>query len=70
MVFFIVEAHVEIPLVVDERDQVRHETTGREFVRGVATSAPLILQFVEHILTIGAVTVETWHRFRWVGFLI
>ncbi len=64
VMFFIVEALVEIPRVVDERDQIYHEPTGCELVRGVAIPAPLILQFLEHILTIGPVSVETWHRFR------
>lgn len=50
MVFFVVEAQVEIPPVVNQRDEIGHQSAGGEAARGVAVPAPLVLEFTEAVL--------------------
>ena len=52
------EAHEQVPPVVDERDEARHELAAGQIAGGKASPAPLVLQFIEGIFAIGAIAVE------------
>src|SRR5690606_39922039 len=55
-------SQVEAPPVVNEGDDVCHEPTGGEAARGIAAPAPLVLEFVEAVFSIGSVTVVLGHN--------
>ena len=46
----VVEPRVEVPPVVNPRDQAGHEPAGGELRRGVTAPAPLVLEFVADVL--------------------
>jgi len=56
------EAHEQVPPVVDERDEAGHGPAAGKIAGGKASPAPLVLQFIEGILAIGAVAVELGER--------
>src|SRR5215203_4675808 len=57
MMLGIVETHVEVPPVVDERDQIGHQPTGAELSRGEAIPTPLVLEFIVDVLRVRSLTV-------------
>ena len=46
----VIEPRVEVPPVVEERDEVGHEPAGGQLVRRIAAPAPLVLEFVKAVL--------------------
>src|ERR1700691_4436044 len=58
MMIGIGQPHEQIPPVEEQRDQARHQTAALEVAGREAAPAPLVLQLVEDVLTIGAVAIE------------
>ena len=56
------EPHEQVPPVVDESDEARHELAAGQIAGGKASPAPLVLQFIEGIFAIGAIAVELGER--------
>src|SRR5258708_19080976 len=52
------QAHEQVPPVEDQRDVARHQTAALEVAGREAAPAPLILQLIEGVLTIGTVAIE------------
>ena len=58
MVVGIGQADKQIPPIEDQRDAARHQLTTLEVMRREAAPAPMVLQFVKAVFTIGAIAVE------------
>src|SRR6202023_3572543 len=52
------QTHEEVPPVEDEGDNGWHDPAARDVMGGEAAPAPMVLQFVEAVLTIAAVAIE------------
>ena len=48
----------DVSPIIKQRDHARRQATAREILRDAAALAPLILQFVENILSVRAVAIE------------
>src|SRR5690606_5454019 len=70
MMFPVIEAHVEVPPVVDERNEVRHQIAGRQFLRGKAIPTPLVFKLIVDILGVGSFSVKPSKRNGGIGFRI
>ena len=57
--FGVGQAHKQAPPVVDHGHRARRQLAAMQIVRGEATPAPLVLEFVEGVLRVGPVTVVT-----------
>lgn len=57
----IVKPHIQVPPVVEQGDEVRHDAARREFVRRVATPAPLIFEFVVVVLSVATISILLGH---------
>ena len=58
VVGFIKEAHVEVPPVVEQRNEVGHDAARGEFARDITVLSPLVLEFIIEVLRIGALAGE------------
>src|SRR5260370_16614373 len=56
------QAHEQAPPVEDQRDAASEQPATLQVMRCEATPAPLVLQFVEHILAIAAIAVQLAQR--------
>ena len=52
------EAHEQIPPIEHQRDAACHQAAALEIARCEATPVPLVFQFIEAVLAIGAVAIE------------
>ena len=52
------QTNKDVPPIIKQRDHARRQATAREILRDEAAPAPLILQFVENILSVSAVAIE------------
>src|ERR1700731_755917 len=52
------QTHEEVPPVEDEGDNACHDPAARHVMGGEAAPTPMVLQFVEAVLTIAAVAIE------------
>src|SRR5271166_4542949 len=50
--------------IVEQRQQPRRQTAAREVVRGEAAPAPLVLHFVENILSVAPIAIQLTERLR------
>src|ERR1035437_8071193 len=52
VVFFVVEAQIEVPPVVKQGDEVGHDPAWRELAGSKAVPAPLVFEFVKAVFRI------------------
>ena len=52
------QTNENVPPIIKQRDHARRQATACEILRDEAAPAPLILQFVENILSVSAVAIE------------
>jgi hypothetical protein len=61
VVFFVVEAQIEVPPIVKQSHEVGHESAWRELAGSKAVPAPLVFEFVKTVFRVGPVAVMLGH---------
>src|SRR5580693_2023597 len=59
MMVSIVKTDVEVPPVVDQRDQIGHQAAGSQLLRREAVPTPLVFELIVDVLCIGSFPIKT-----------
>ena len=52
------QTNEDVPPIIKQRHHARRQPTARQILRDEAAPAPLVLQFVENVLSVGAIAIE------------
>ena len=68
MMLSVVKTYVEVPPVVDQRDQIGHQSAGSQLLRREAVPTPLVFELIVDVLRIGSFPIKTRQGDRWISF--
>src|SRR5215510_8543977 len=63
MVLGIVEPHIEVPPVVDQRHHVCHQSARSEFSSGKAIPSPLVFELIINVFRVSSLAIESCDGF-------